>query len=285
MRPWVRAWAADRMPWMRARSFRRLNRRALLLTTAVVLLAPGMARGWTPSSQQEIAAEAARLAPPDLARQLLRHGDRYLKGVVDAFHERDAMRHMHNPDGSGVLDRVILDEADRAVAMIRRHAPFSDVAYQLGRVSHFVADADNPLNASQADANEGTYFADFLFYAQAVQNRFARIFYGADAALARSPGRDSLQRFVARMLERSRTLYPLIGSEYRRVGRVDGQALFDDRSTAFAVAALSFSHALSDSAAVLRDIWLRSGGADPRGRAAIENQRLLLLPARAEPAR
>ena len=147
-----------------------------------------------------------------------------------------------------------------------------------------MADADNPLNASQADANEGAYFADYLFYEQAVQGRFARIFYGADAGLARAPGRASLQRFLGRVLDRSRTLYPLIGAEYKRVGRVDGQALFDDRSTAFAVAALSFSHALTDSAAVLRDIWLRSGGGDPRGRAAIENQRLLLLPARAEPA-
>lgn len=192
---------------------------------------------------------------------------------------------MQNPDGSGILDRVILDEADRAVAMIKAHQPFADVAYQLGRVSHFVADADNPLNASQGDANEGTYFADYLFYMQAAAPRFARIFYGTDAVLARSPGRPSLQTFVRRILDRSRTLYPLIGAEYRRVGRVDGQALFDDRSTAFAVAALSFSHALTDAAAVLRDIWLRSGGGDPRGRAAIETQRLLLLPPRAEPAR
>ena len=257
---------------------------AAAVLAVAVLFVPGAARAWTPSSQQEIAAEAARLAPPDLARQLLRHGERYLQGVVDAFHERDPMRHQHNPDGSGILDRVILDEADRAVAMIRAHRPFADIAYQLGRVSHFMADADNPLNASQDDVNEGTYFADYLFYEQSVQGRFARIFYGADAGLARAPGRASMQRFLHRVLDRSRTLYPLIGSEYKRVGRVEGQKLFDDRSTAFAVAALSFSHALTDSAAVLRDIWLRSGGADLRGRAAIENQRLLILPARAEPA-
>jgi hypothetical protein len=265
---------------MRVRSAARLIACAAL----GAFVAAAAARAWTPASQLEIAAEAARLAPPDLARQLLRHEDRYRKGVVDAFHERDPMRHMKNPDGSGTLDRVILDEADRAVAMIRGHQPFSDVAYQLGRVSHFMADADNPLNASQADANEALYFADYLFYMQDAQRRFARVFYGADVALARNPGRASLQAFVGRVFERSRTLYPLIGSEYRRVGRIDAKALFDDRSTAFAVAALSFSHALTDVAAVLRDVWLRSGGGDPRGRAAIESQRLLVLPARTEPA-
>ena len=64
----------------------------------------------------------------------------------------------------------------------------------------------------------------------------------------------------------------------------DIRARSQSSNVAFAVAALSFSHALTDSAAVLRDIWLRSGGADPHGRAAIETRRLLLLPARAEPA-
>ncbi|MEO8503584.1 MAG: hypothetical protein ABI609_06775 [Acidobacteriota bacterium] len=265
-------------PPRRLRDRRRLLAAGLGLALGAALQTPSFA--WTPTSQLEIAAEAARLAPPDLARQLLRHEDRFRRGVVDAFHERDAMRHMKNSDGSGTLDRVIVEEADHAVEMIRRHQPFADIAYQLGRVSHFVADADNPLNASQADPIEGTYFADYLFYMQAVEGRFARVFYGADQALARAPGRASLQVFVNHVLNRSRLLYPLIGAEYRRVDQVNGQALFDDRSTAFAVAALSFSHALTDSAAVLRDIWLRSGGGDLRGRSAIEAQRLLVLPPR-----
>ena len=278
-------------PLLRLRPLRRLqklrNRRRLSSAGLWILLGAALQTpcfAWTPTSQLEIAAEAARLAPPDLARQLLRHEDRFRRGVVDAFHERDALRHMRNTDGTGILDRVIVDEADHAVDMIRRHLPFADIAYQLGRVSHFVADADNPLNASQADPIEGTYFADYLFYMQAVEVRFARVFYGADQTLARSPGRASLQVFVNHVLTRSRLLYPLIGAEYRRIGTVNGQGLFDDRSTAFAVAALSFSHALTDSAAVLRDIWLRSGGGDPRGRSAIEAERLLVLPPRTVPA-
>src|SRR5262249_25425199 len=124
-----------------------MHRRLLLPWLALALaggLGPRAARARAPTSQVEIAHEAARLAPPDLQRQLLRHEDRFRKGVLDAFHERDPLRHMKNPDGSGMLDRVILDEADRAVAMIRSHQPFGDVAYQLGRVSHFMADADNP---------------------------------------------------------------------------------------------------------------------------------------------
>ena len=65
-------------------------------------------------------------------------------------------------------------------------------------------------------------------------------------------------------LLRGRVLYPAIGREYARTGQIDGRALFDDRSTAFGVAAVSYSHALSDTANAYRFVWLRAGGADPR---------------------
>jgi len=47
---------------------------------AAVALAPA-AVAWTPATQATIAREAARLAPPDLARQLARHKSDYQTGV------------------------------------------------------------------------------------------------------------------------------------------------------------------------------------------------------------
>jgi hypothetical protein len=253
------------------------SRRLTLIALAMVAscLAATPSQAWTPASQVAIAEEAARLAPPDLARQILRHADQYQSGVLAAFRDADPMRHKKNDDGTGSLDRAIAEEADSAIDMIRQHRPFAEVAHQLGRVSHFVADADNPLNASQVDPQEGSYFKDFLFYAQSAQQRFVHVFYGIDPRLE---ARNGMASFTAQVLARARRFYPLVGAEYRRVGRVDGQALFDDRSTAFAVVAVSFSHALSDSASVLRYIWLRSGGFDPRRLEVLQGQRLLVLP-------
>src|SRR5687767_3085804 len=237
------------------------------------LCASAPAAAWTPEVQLAIAGEAGRLAPPDLARQIERHVKLYRRGVVEAFRDHDAARHFKNPDGSGALDRVIVEEAARAVALIEAHRPFADVVYQLGRVAHFVADANNPLNASQ-EPREERYFSDYLYYMESARPRFAPVFYGVNRRLDRAP---DLGGLAADAIARGRALYPLVGKEYQRVGRVSGRALFDDKSTAFGVAALSYSRALSDAANALRFVWLRSGGADPRS-ALISEQRLMVLP-------
>lgn len=244
-------------------------------------MAAAPAAAWTPASQVALAEQAAALAPPDLARLIWRHVAEYRRGVVEAYRDRDPARHQKNADGSGRLDRVVGEEADQAVAMIRAHRPFEDVVYQLGRVSHYMADADNPLNASNADSREGDYFADYLFYVESAETRFQPVFYGIERGFAAHGG---VAAFVERSLRRSRDLYPLIAAEYARIGTIDGRTLFDDHSTAFAVAAVSFSHALTDSAAVLRDVWLRGGGFDPRQELVVEGPTLLLLPTPAAPA-
>lgn len=232
------------------------------------------ARAWTPSSQVAIAEAAARLAPPDLRRQIQRHWRDYRQGVLEAGAERDGWRHVKNPDGSGELDRAALGEAAAAVAMIRAHRPFAEIVRQLGRAAHFVADANNPLNTAASDAQEERYFADYLRYVDSARGRFALVYYGAAPP--------EIEGVLAAALRRGRTLYPFVGMEYRRIGLSGldgGVAGFDDRSTAFAVAAVSFSHALSDVAAVLRQVWLAGGGGDERPARLAEGDALLLLPA------
>jgi len=230
------------------------------------------ATAWTPASQQAIAAQAARLAPPDLAEQLVRHARELAQGAVAPFRDSDPSRHYLNEDGSGRLDRAFADEVAGAVAALRTFRPFSEVANRLGRVSHFAADLNNPLDASDADAEEGRYFKDFLQYADSARPRFAVVLYENVPTVADGGG---LRRLEADALARDRELYPLVGREYRRIDFADGRRLFDDRSTAFGVAALSYSHAVTDAARVFRYIWLLAGGSDPR--AVLDRPRDLVL--------
>jgi hypothetical protein len=243
----------------------KMRPRVHLLSAALAAVAcgalAGPAWGWTPRLQSDIAGRAAELAPPDLRRQLERHEKELRRGALEAFRDQDASRHVKNADGSGTLDKVIVEEANRAIEMIRAPRTFAEIAYQLGRLSHFVADANNPLNTSQDDPAEGRYFADYLFYMESAEPRFAPVFYGLDSRFER---RRDLSGLAAAALARGRVLYPAIGREYGRTGRIDGRSLFDDRSTAFGVAAVSYSHALSDAANAFRFVWLRAGGADPR---------------------
>jgi hypothetical protein len=249
-----------------------LRQRSLLALAAALLgalFAALPAAAWTPATQQTIAREAARLAPPDLARQILRHKSDYQAGVQAPFADTDALRHMKNPDGEGSLDRVVATEVEGAIAAIRDHRPFAEIVRRLGTVAHFVADANNPLATSGDDPEEGRYFADFLRYAESAEPRFPLVFYGASPALSGPRDLDSL---LAATFHRGRALYPTVGREYRRIdfaSGLDSDNGFDDRSSAFGVASVAWSHAVTDVALALRYIWLRAGGADERASLAV----------------
>lgn len=250
---------------------------ATVLATAIVLslLHALPAAAFTPDTQLAIAAEAARLAPPDLARQIERRDERYRAGVLAPFRDGDPSRHRAGADGR--LAQVVEEEAQEAVRLIRTHRPFDEVVFQLGVVAHHVADANFPLNAADADPEERRYFVDFARYVESAEPRLPLVFYGVVPGLEEQPDVSAL---VASTLDRSRRLYPQVGREYRRIGFASGVGRFDDRSSAFGVASLSFNHSVTDIVRVLRWIWIRAGGADGRDALPHRGERVLLLPRR-----
>lgn len=257
--------------------------RFLPAVLAVSILGPApSARGWTPEMQKVIAEEAAWLAPQDLYRQIDRHRDWFLRGVQAPFESGGPERHVKNLDGSGLLDRMIEVEIETAVEAIRNHQPFEQIVYRLGVVSHFVADANNPLNVANADPREPEYFADYLYYMQEVEPRLPLVFYGLTPGA--TPGRDgSVRSLVDQAFARGRRFYPSIGREYQRIGFASGRGRFDDKSTAFGVAAVSFSQAVTDVVQALRSVWIESGGSDTR--ALPEKGELVVLLPRYDPER
>ena len=228
---------------------------------------------WTPRFQEVLAEEAARLAPPDLARQIAHHEEEFRAGVQDPFSDPDPRRHVQNADGTGTLRATVESETARAVELIRALAPFGDVVRQLGRVAHYVADLHNPLNSARSDPREPDFYADYLRYAESAEPRFPLVFYGFRQPFDRP---EDVAALADEALARSRVLYPLIGREYRRIGFARGTGTFDDRSTAFGLTSIEFSRAASDIAQVLRYIWLRAGGTDQRTELPVRGQDVLV---------
>ena len=247
----------------------------VVLAGTVLALAPGPAVAWTPQSQLLIGESAAQMTPPDLRRQIAKHRGAFRKGLVAPFQDGDPARHRVNPDGSGKLDRVIHYEADGVVKAIQAHRPMEEIVYRLGVLSHYLADASNPLNADASDPMEPRFYEDFLRYLESTEPRIETVFYGLRPEIQAAP---DLRPLVAESLARSRKLYPLVGKEYRRIGTIDGRRLFDDRSTAFGVASLCFSHALSDIAEAFRILWIRAGGIDQRRVLPERGDTVVLLP-------
>jgi hypothetical protein len=245
---------------------------ALLAFASGFLTAPASA--WTPATQVAIANEASRLTPPDLARQIERRQRLFREGVLAPFEEPDPSRHFKHADGQGTLDRTVSDEVAAAIHAIETHQLFDEVIMRLGRVAHFVADTNNPLAAGN-DVDSSRYYADYLRYAESAMPRFPLIFYGLQPQIDQAT---SVAPLVASALARGRDLAPLIGDAYRENGFASGIGTFDDRSTAFGAASVSFSHAVTDVAQALRYIWLQAGGNDERTGLPAAGSKLLLLP-------
>ena len=224
-----------------------------------------------------MALEAARLAPPDLYRQLRRNRASYLVGVDEPSKAHNGA-HRHFESG-GTLDAELIRVIDEAVLAIQLHRPFNEISYRLGLVAYYLAEANDPLATAGSDPQEGRYRQDFHRYFDSTDDRVRVVFYGFDAQhLADHP-----RRLLARTLDRGRKLYPLLGREYRRIGFRSGVGGFDDLSTAFAVASLSRSHAVSDIAEALRYIWITAGGIDSRPRLPLRGRHRIHLPREVAP--
>ena len=250
--------------------------RSLLLAVTLVLV-PGAAsssHAWTPELRARLAEEAARLAPPDLYRQLVRNREAYRLGVAEPDRRDPADLHEANPDGSGRLAERVQDAVEQAILSIAAPRPFNEISYRLGVVAHYVTDLNDPLQTDRSDPQEARFAADFRDYVVSAEPRIRPVFYGFRAGF--ETDRD-LRILIGSSLERSRGFYPMVGREYRRVAFARGRAAFDDRSTAYAVASLSYSHAISDIAEVLRYIWRSAGGIDSRPRVPIRGRNVVLL--------
>jgi hypothetical protein len=142
------------------------------------------------------------------------------------------------------------------------------VVERLGTLSHLVADANNPFHVANDDPRLTPAHDDFEQYFERRMAKFPTVFYGLDAL-------PNVSSIVDRALARTQRFYPLMSSEYFPGGDAKSSADFDDRSTAFGVASVCYSHAVTDLVNLYYYIWREAGG-DVRTAATMRSGNLLL---------
>ena len=227
-----------------------MKRAAILL----LFLFPFAANAWTPATDERIARKAAALAPPDLALLIRKMEGDYKAGLDRARSEEGHVTHhdFPSPRGGKLRERIDL-ESKTAVRMIRKGDPMSRVIERLGILAHLVADANNPFHVANDDRRLAQSQSDFERYAAQQLTRVPTVFYGLDP-------RPEVGPVVDRAISRTRSFYPLISEEYFRGGVRHTSAEFDDRSTAFGVASVCYSHAITDMVNLEYFIWKEAGG-------------------------
>jgi hypothetical protein len=209
---------------------------AALLFLSLVL----PATAWTRAADQRIAAKSAEQAPPDLRLLIDKFHAEYLRGTDEALSSEGTDIHRHK------LRERLEAQTNGIVKMIRAGQPMSGVVLQLAVLAHLAGDANNPFHIGEDDA---AAHADFEQYFERRLSRFSPVFYGIDQNMI-------LSTYLDRMLARTTRFSPLMAEEY---GRGSG-ATFDDHSTAFGVASVCYSHAITDTVNLYYYIWKAAGG-------------------------
>lgn len=224
---------------------------------------------WTRATDERIASKASQLAPPDMRLLIEKYPAEFQRGIDDARRAEARELHIYFLNRKhGQLPNQIQREIRTSISIMRERKPASSFVESLGRLAHLVGDANNPFRASDSDSRMAASQSDFEFYVDRRLKAVPTIFYGLSESFL-------LQTFIAESVTRSAGYYPLLRDEYFRDGRRRTSAEFDDRSTAFGVASLSYSHAVTDLVNVYYHVWKEVGG-DVRSAASMRRGTLLL---------
>jgi len=238
--------------------------------SAILLFAiASTAQAWTAAPDQRIAGKAAQLAPNDLRVIIERYNNEYQQGLMRAAADEGSDVHRYFVlSRSGRLRERIERQTANVVSMIRSGKPMSQVVFNLGALAHYVADANNPFHVADDDPRLEASQGDYERYFESSMTKFPTVFYGLDTNF-------QLSSYLDRTFERTAKLYPLIDEEYFRFGEAHDSAEFDDRSTAFGVASVCYSRAVTDAVNIYYYVWGRAGG-DVRALPLLKGGNLLL---------
>lgn len=234
--------------------------RARGIVLLLLILLPLTARAWTPAADARIAKKSADLAPPDLRMLIERFDADYKRGIERARTEENGTHREQR------LRERIERETLAAATSIRKGDAMPVVIERLGALAHLVADANNPFHARSDDSRLAASQDDYERYFERRMPKFPTVFYGLDRNFR-------LPAYLDKTFARSRKFYPLVGEEYFRTGKRRTSAQFDDRSTAFAIASISYSRAVTDLVNLYYFIWKEAGG-DVRSAAVMRDGNL-----------
>jgi len=224
------------------------------LAFVLLLVFPLTASAWTRASDQRIASKAAALAPPDLAMLIERFEADYRRGLERAQADEGTESHQYFVlSRKGRLRERIERETRAAIDAVRKGEPMPSVVERLGGLVHLIADANNPFHVANDDPRLGTSQNDYEQYFERRLSKFPTVFYGLDPQFR-------LSTYLDRTFARAAKFYPLVSEEYFRDGTRRTSAAFDDRSTAFGIASISYSRAVTDVVNLYYYIWKEAGG-------------------------
>lgn len=230
--------------------------RTALLALALASLAARSAHAFTDEVHRDIAEQAARLAPASLRSILATHASSLAEGASAPLSTEPADLVLL-PNG-GSLDQLVARQATRVSDALAQRAPMSLVAREFGALSRAVALASDPLHVTPGGEKTAEWAPAFERFTESRRDRFRLAFGGYASA---DLDRDDVPAFVRTSAERARRTGRILDEMFvGSNGAIADATRFDDRHPVFGIAALGWSHAVTDTARIWLYVWIKAGG-------------------------
>jgi len=236
-----------------------MSRRAQAAGLIVLFFWPAaLAQSWTDATRSRMVRDALKISPPALS-EILEHFEKdLLRGMLEPSRHESEEVHFQLADGKGGLAAIAIDRKVRDIrGLLVRRASFGTVTYEMGVLSHLVADVEFPLSASDADPREPLYRDSYSRY---IERMLDRIPFVVDRDPPPTLEKDDIQGFVMDIARRAGRNYALIGPAFKDDGTPKSPSALDERSVPFGIASLSYSHSTSDIAWIWRHLWVSING-------------------------
>lgn len=134
-----------------------------LLILVCLCLLPALTFAWTGDSHKQAAKLAAQRMTGSVGELLRQEQAAMLRGAVAPDQEfRDFLNHVYHPQDKygGGLDTCIA-QLDKVQKLVRQKVKPSEIAFEMGVLSHYVADLHDPLHTSSGDSGESKYHSAY----------------------------------------------------------------------------------------------------------------------------
>jgi len=205
------------------------------------------------------------LGAPDTFYAAVAHGARQLMPA----HFKKMLEHRRGPMAAGLQPSPVADDrlieqiearAQNLKARLAENVPFSAVAAEYGVLARLIAELGDPSRPAAGPPHEALR-REWHALLEKRHGKLPVVFYGYEATLFQER---RLRAYLESVDQRARSAGEQLARTYAPDGRLRPFADADERSPAFGIAALYYSHTISDVANVWLYIWWESYG-DVRG--------------------
>ncbi len=229
-----------------------------LLSIGLLMLVAARVEAWPAETMAAIGRDACRVMPRSLGR-LIAEREREVRQEVDRFPAavssavaRDVAAGRLSPATLALLDGEI-----GAVVELFRARQVSEGLVRLGGLLRIPADLSDPVLADAPETWPPALAPEYYALFAANLDKMPVVL---DPSQALELKRSQLPQLFQALAERSRQHRATIRAELFRDGRVLRHETLDYRSPAWAVASLSYSRAVTATAAVWLAVWREARG-------------------------